>query len=259
VRLGAVGLVLALGSCGTEPSPGDGGDGDAGRVRPNEVRPSDAGAARPAVRPDARAPETPPPRPAPEGPTGEGPVLRVRDLPLPAVLEPGYEPVDVPWARLEALLVQTDAVSRGTRQSFAALTERPWGDRPVEPFAFRREAEPLARAGYWHPIERLSILVVPYDPLGSGGPNAAFYAVAEGGVRFIRVFPEHGVACAGGGALVEGLAVHQAGAEIRRLYGCTGIGEEGTVDVVKLEGRRLTTSITRGSFLVHRDDPGGPR
>jgi hypothetical protein len=178
----------------------------------------------------------------------------VRDLPLPAVLEVGFEPIDVPWARLEELLIATDAVSRGTRQSFQPITERPWGDRPVEPVAFRREAEPLAGVGYWHPLPRLSLLLVPYEPLGSGGPNVAIYALAGTGVRFIRGFAEHGLACAGGGALVEGLAIHSGGAEVRRVYGCNGIGEEAAIDVVRLDGRRLAGSALRGSFLLHRDD-----
>lgn len=260
MRLWTVALALALASCGDDvPGPDAGTSPRPDASAPHRTadgggpprRPVDAGAASPRADAAARRPDPPPP---PEGPEGEGPVLRVRDLPLPAVLEAGFEPIDVPWARLEELLVATDGVSRGTRQSFQPLTERPWGDRPVEPFAFRRDAEPLARAGYWHPVPRLSLLVVPYDPLGSGGPNVAFYALAGTGVRFVRGLAEHGLACAGGGLLVEGLAVHSAGEEIRRVYGCSGIGEEAAIDVVRLDGRRLAASVLRGSFLVHRED-----
>lgn len=265
MRLVAPVLAVALAACGSEARDQDAGP----RERRDAASPSrgrdagapvdatsvDGGAGR--TRPDAATPTTPPTPPAPEGPTGEGRVLPVRDLPLPAELEAGFEPLEVPWATLEKLLVETDAVSRGTRQSFQPIPERPWGDRPIEPFAFRKEAEPLARPGYWHPLPRLSILVVPFDPLGAGGPNVAFYALSGRGVRFIRVLAEHGLSCAGGGTLVEGLAVHSGGAEVRRVYGCNGIGEDAAIDVVRLDGRRLVGTVVRGSFLVHREDRGG--
>lgn len=249
-------LAIALACCGNDPESADAGgrrDASARAQRPDAAtaRPVRLDAGTVQARPDAATPPAPPP--PPEGPTGEGPVLRVRDLPLPAETTAGYETVDVPWASLEALLVATDAVSRGTRQSFQAVPERPWGDRPVEPFAFRKEAEPLAQAGYWHPLPGVSILLVPHRPLGSGGPNVAFYALAGQGVRFLRVFAEHGLACAGGGTLVEGLAIHSGGEEVRRLYGCSGIGEEATIDVVRLDGRRLVPSVAHGSFLQHTD------